>query len=105
MLDFRLRAFEIAEKKGRPKWGPNLDDLNFDEIFFYVRPTEQQQTAGSWDDIPEEVRRTYERLGVPQAEQRALAGVGAQYESEMVYHNLKEEWEKLGVLFLDTDTG
>ena len=81
MLDFRLRAFDIAEKKGRPKWGPNLDDLNFDEIFFYVRPNEKQQTAGSWDEIPEEVRRTYERLGVPQAEQRALAGVGAQYES------------------------
>lgn len=105
MLDFRLRALEIAEKKGRPKWGPDLTDLDFDEIYFYVRPTEQQGTAGSWDDIPEELRKTYERLGVPQAEMLALAGVGAQFESEMVYHKLKEEWEKQGVVFLDTDTG
>ncbi len=105
MLKFRLRAFEIAEKKGRPKWGPDLSDLNFDDIFFYVRPNEKQGTAGSWDEIPEEVRKTYQRLGVPEAEQRALAGVGAQYESEMVYHKLKAEWEKLGVIFLDTDTG
>lgn len=105
MLKFRLRAFEIAEKKGRPKWGPDLSDLNFDDIFFYVRPNEKQGTAGSWDDIPEDVRKTYQRLGVPAAEQRALAGVGAQYESEMVYHKLKAEWEKLGVIFLDTDTG
>ncbi|NLG08521.1 MAG: Fe-S cluster assembly protein SufB [Deinococcales bacterium] len=105
MLDFRLRAFEIAEKKGRPKWGPNLDDLRFEDIYFYVRPNEKQGTVDSWDEIPEEVRRTYERLGVPEAEQRVLAGVGAQFESEMVYHKLKEEWEKLGVVFLDTDTG
>ncbi len=105
MLKFRLRALEIAEKKGRPKWGPDLTDLNFDEIFFYVRPNEAQGTAKSWEDIPEDVRRTYERLGVPEAEQRALAGVGAQFESEMVYHNLKEEWLKQGVIFLDTDTG
>ncbi|MEM6428221.1 MAG: Fe-S cluster assembly protein SufB [Deinococcota bacterium] len=105
MLDFRLRALEIAEKKGRPKWGPDLSRLNFDEIYFYVRPNEKSGTTDSWDDIPEEVRETYRRLGVPEAEQRILAGVGAQYESEMVYHSLKEEWEKQGVIFLDTDTG
>lgn len=104
MLKFRLRALEIAEKKGRPKWGPDLSDLNFDDIYFYIRP--QDRSAGrSWDDVPEEVRETYRRLGIPEAEQKALAGVGAQYESEMVYHSLKEEWEKLGVIFLDTDTG
>ncbi len=104
MLKFRLRALEVAEKKGRPKWGPNLKGLDFDNIHFYIRP--QDQAAGrSWDDVPAEVRETYRRLGIPEAEQKALAGVGAQYESEMVYHSLKEEWEKLGVIFLDTDTG
>ena len=105
MLKFRLRALEIAEKKGRPKWGPDLSGLDFDDIYFYVRPNEKQGTVDSWDDIPEDLKRTYERLGVPEAERRALAGVGAQFESEMVYHKLKEEWEKLGVVFLDTDTG
>jgi Fe-S cluster assembly protein SufB len=103
MLKFRLRALEIAEKKGRPKWGPDLSELNFDDIYFYIRPQDKQ--AKSWDEIPEEVRETYRRLGIPEAEQRILAGVGAQYESEMVYHSLKEEWEKKGVIFLDSDTG
>lgn len=105
MLKFRLRALEIAEKKGRPKWGPDLSGLNFDDIYFYIRPQDRQGTAKSWDEIPEEVRETYRRLGIPEAEQKILAGVGAQYESEMVYHSLKEEWEKKGVIFLDTDTG
>ena len=104
MLKFRLKALEIAEKKGPPKWGPDLSNLNFDDIYFYIRPQDRKGT-NSWDDVPEEVRETYRRLGIPEAEQRALAGVGAQYESEMVYHNLKEEWEKLGVIFLDSDTG
>ena len=105
MLKFRLKALEIAEKKGPPRWGPDLSGLNFEDIYFYIRPNERQGTSDSWEDIPEEVRETYRRLGVPEAEQRALAGVGAQYESEMVYHKLKEEWEKKGVIFLDTDTG
>lgn len=104
MLEFRLNAFEIAEKMGRPKWGPDLSGLNFDDIYFYIRPQDKKGT-NSWEDVPEEIRETYRRLGVPEAEQRALAGVGAQYESEMIYHNLKEEWEKKGVIFLDTDTG
>ena len=103
MLKFRLRALEIAEKKGRPKWGPNLQGLNFDDIYFYIRPQDKQ--AKSWDEIPEEVLETYRRLGIPEAEQKILAGVGAQYESEMVYHSLKEEWENKGVIFLDSDTG
>ncbi len=105
MLKYRLKALEIAEKKGRPQWGPNLDSLDFDDIYFYIRPQDRQGTTDNWDEIPEEVRNTYQRLGIPEAEQKILAGVGAQYESEMVYHNLKEEWEKLGVIFLDTDTG
>ena len=104
MLKFRLKALEIAEKKGRPKWGPDLNKLNFDDIYFYIRPQDRKGT-NSWDDVPEEVRETYRRLGIPEAEQKALAGVGAQYESEMVYHSLKEEWEKLGVIFVDTDSG
>ena len=104
MLKFRLRAFEIAEKKGRPKWGPDLSHLNFDDIYFYIRPQDKVGT-NSWDDVPEEVRETYRRLGIPEAEQKALAGVGAQYESEMVYHSLKAEWEKKGVIFADTDSG
>ena len=105
MLDFRLRALEIAEKKGYPKWGPDLSSLNFDEIFFYIRPEDRDKTSNDWNDVPEEVRNTYQKLGIPEAEQKILAGVGAQYESEMVYHSLKEEWERLGVIFLDTDTG
>ncbi len=103
MLEFRLKALEIAEKKGRPKWGPDLSHLNFDDIYFYIRPQDKAGT-NSWDDVPEEVRETYRRLGIPEAEQKALAGVGAQYESEMVYHSLKEEWEKKGVIFADTDS-
>ena len=103
MLKFRLQALEIAEKKGRPKWGPDLSHLNFDDIYFYIRPQDKAGT-NSWDDVPEEVRETYRRLGIPEAEQKALAGVGAQYESEMVYHSLKEEWEKKGVIFSDTDS-
>ncbi len=103
MLKFRLKALEIAEKKGRPKWGPDLSHLNFDDIYFYIRPQDKVGT-NSWDDVPEEVRETYRRLGIPEAEQKALAGVGAQYESEMVYHSLKEEWEKKGVIFSDTDS-
>lgn len=105
MLKFRLNAFEIAEKKGWPKWGPDISDLNFDDIYFYIRPEDREGTAGNWEDVPEEVRNTYQKLGIPEAEQKILAGVGAQYESEMVYHSLKEEWQRLGVIFLDTDTG
>jgi Fe-S cluster assembly protein SufB len=105
MLKFRLRAFEIAEKKGRPSWGADISALDFNNIYFYIRPEEHQGTTDNWDDIPKEVRETYRRLGIPEAEQKALAGVGAQYESEMVYHNLKDEWEKKGVIFLDSDTG
>ena len=86
-----------------PTWGADLSGIDFDDIFYYLRPAEKQ--GKSWDDVPEDIKRTFDRLGIPEAERRFLAGVGAQYESEVVYHSLKEEWEKLGVVFLDMDSG
>mgnify|MGYP002621720310 CR=1 FL=1 len=105
MLQSRLKALEIYNRKPMPTWGGDLSRLEevLDEIYFYVRP--QDKMERSWDDVPPSIKETFERLGIPEAEQKVLAGVGAQYESEMVYHSLKEEWEKLGVIFLDTDTG
>ncbi|GIV95673.1 MAG: UPF0051 protein [Herpetosiphonaceae bacterium] len=107
MLKRRLKALEIFQKKPLPLQGmwanPSLANLNFDEIYYYIRPDEKK--SRSWDDVPESIRQTFEKLGIPEAERKFLAGVGAQYESEVVYHSLREEWEKLGVIFLDTDTG
>jgi Fe-S cluster assembly protein SufB len=104
MLDFRLRALEIFESKPMPKWGGDLSGLNLDEIYFYAKPAEVRD-ARSWDEVPEEIRRTYERLGIPEAERRVLAGVGAQYDSEMVYHQVKEELQRLGVIFVSIEEG
>ncbi|MCP2014930.1 Fe-S cluster assembly protein SufB [Deinococcus sp. HSC-46F16] len=103
MLDFRLKALEIFYSKPMPEWGADLSGLNLDEIYYYIKP--EGYNARSWDDVPDDVKQTFERLGIPEAERKALAGVGAQYESEMVYHNLKEEWEKLGVVFLSIEDG
>ena len=105
MLDFRLKALRIYQKKPMPTWGADLDDLDsvMDEIYYYVRPQEQMER--SWDDVPENIKDTFERLGIPEAEQKVLAGVGAQYESEMVYHSLKEEWESQGVIFDSIEDG
>ena len=87
-----------------PTWGADLSSIDFDDIYYYLRPAEKQ--GKSWEDVPEDIKRTFDRLGIPEAERRFLAGVGAQYESEVVYHSLKEdEWEKLGVVFLDMDSG
>jgi Fe-S cluster assembly protein SufB len=87
-----------------PNWGsPKMHDIDFDNIYYYIKPTEAQ--ARSWDDVPEEIKNTFDRLGIPEAEQKFLAGVGAQYESEVIYHNIKKELEAKGVLFLDTDAG
>src|SRR4029079_16389325 len=86
-----------------PTWGADLSGINFDEIFYYLRPSAGSEK--SWDDVPESIKNTFERLGIPEAERKFLAGVGAQYESEVVYHSLRAEWEKLGVIFLDTDAG
>ncbi|HEU5299648.1 MAG TPA: Fe-S cluster assembly protein SufB [bacterium] len=102
MRAFRLHAYEQFLKKPLPTWGADLSTINFDEIYYYIKPTEKM--AESWEDLPQEIKRTYDRLGIPEAERKFLAGVGAQYESEVVYHNLKDEWEKLGVIFLDTDS-
>ena len=105
MLEFRLKALEIYESKPMPKWGGNLEDLNrvLDEIYFYVRP--QDKMEHSWEDVPDDIKTTFERLGIPEAEQKILAGVGAQYESEMVYHSLKKEWEDQGVIFDSIEEG
>ncbi len=102
MLEIRLKALEIYKKKPVPTWGGDLSELNEQEIHYYVRPDEKKST--SWDEVPENIRRTFDRLGIPEAEQKFLAGVGAQYESEVVYHNLQKKWTEQGVIFLDTDT-
>lgn len=104
MLERRLRAFNFFERKPMPTWGADLSSLNFDDFKYYVRPTDRQ--VSDWDDLPEEIRRTYDRLGIPEAEkQRLIAGVAAQYESEVVYQQIQEDLERQGVVFLDTDTG
>src|SRR5512140_1189890 len=103
MLDFRLKALDHFNKRAIPDWGPSLKDLNFDEIYFYVKPAEKQEK--SWDDVPDDIKRTFDRLGVPEAERKFLAGLGAQYESEMVYHSIQEHLEKQGVIFLSIEHG
>ncbi len=102
MTDFRLRSLEIFNAKPMPKWGGDLSDLNFDEITYYVKPSEKQ--GKTWEEVPEEIKNTFERLGIPEAERKFLAGVSAQYESEVVYHSIQKDLESLGVLFTDTDT-
>jgi len=106
MLKRRLKALEIFNKKPVPLAGmwanPELAGLNHDDIHYFVRAGERPQT--DWDAVPQEIKDTFEKLGIPEAERKFLAGVGAQYESEVVYHSLREEWSKLGVIFLDTDT-
>ncbi len=103
MLDLRLKALRLFTKKPLPTWGADLSRINFDNIKYFVRSTEKQ--ARSWEELPEDIRRTYDRLGIPEAEtQRLVAGVAAQYESEVVYHQIREDLEAQGVIFLDTDT-
>jgi Fe-S cluster assembly protein SufB len=101
MRDFRLRALEIFESKPMPKWGGNLG-LNFQDIFYYLKPTDHQ--GRSWDDVPQEIKDTFEKLGIPEAERKFLSGVKAQFESEVVYGSLKEDLSDKGVIFTDTDT-
>jgi Fe-S cluster assembly protein SufB len=102
MRDFRHKAFEYFEKRPMPNWGADLSDIDFQDIYYYVRASEKQ--GRSWDDVPEYIKDTFEKLGIPEAERKFLAGVGAQYESEVVYHSLREDLEKLGVIFLDMDS-
>ncbi|MBI1377227.1 MAG: Fe-S cluster assembly protein SufB [Frankiales bacterium] len=104
MLQTRLKALRLFQKKPMPSWGSDLSGIDFDNIKYFVRSTEKQ--AASWDDLPDDIRNTYDRLGIPEAEkQRLVAGVAAQYESEVVYHKIREDLEEQGVVFLDTDTG
>ncbi len=102
MLNFRLRSYDIFMKKPMPVWGGDLSKINFQNIFYYTKASEKQ--SKSWDDVPDSVRKTFDKLGIPEAEKKFLAGVGAQYESETVYHNLREDLSKQGVIFSDTDT-
>ncbi len=101
MLDFRLRSFEIFMEKPMPTWGGDLSVIDFQNIYYYAKASEKVEK--SWDDVPENVKNTFDKLGIPEAEKKFLAGVGAQYESEVVYHSLREDLAKQGVLFLDTD--
>ncbi|WP_167629316.1 Fe-S cluster assembly protein SufB [Listeria valentina] len=102
MLNFRLKSLEQFYKMPMPTWGGDLSELEFDDITYYVKPSEQ--TVRSWDEVPEEIKRTFDKLGIPEAEQKYLAGASAQYESEVVYHNMKQDLEDLGIVFKDTDT-
>ena len=103
MLETRLKALAMFQKKPLPNWGAYLGDIDFDNIKYFVRSTEKQAT--SWEELPDDIKNTYDRLGIPEAEKkRLIAGVAAQYESEVVYHQIREDLEKEGVLFLDTDT-
>lgn len=102
MLDYRLKALEQFYKMPMPQWGGDLSALNFDEITYYVKPSEATQR--SWDEVPEEIKATFDKLGIPEAEQKYLAGVSAQYESEVVYHNMKQDLEDMGIVFKDTDS-
>ena len=102
MLDFRLRSYDIFMKKPMPNWGGDLSKIDFNNIYYYAKASEK--TEKSWDDVPADVKKTFDKLGIPEAEKKFLAGVGAQYESEVVYHHLREDLAKKGVVFLDTDT-
>src|SRR5690625_5276704 len=102
MLEYRLKALEHFYKRPMPQWGGDLSELEFDELTYYVKPSDRIER--SWDEVPEEIKQTFERLGIPEAEQKYLAGVSAQYESEVVYQSLKEDLEELGIVFLDTDS-
>ena len=101
MLDFRLRSYEIFMQKPMPTWGGDLSTIDFQNIYYYAKASDK--TEKNWDDVPDNVKKTFDKLGIPEAEKKFLAGVGAQYESEVVYHSLREDLAKQGVLFLDTD--
>ena len=103
MLDFRLKSFHAYEKMPMPDFGPDLSDLDLEHMLYYQKATDKQYR--DWEDVPDKIKETFDRLGVPEAERKYLAGSSAQYESEVVYHNMREEFEKLGIIFTDMDTG
>ena len=101
MLQFRLRAYDHFVQRPMPDWTDGLDRIDFDKIVYYRKPSEREEK--SWDDVPEQIKATFEKLGIPEAERKFLAGVGAQYDSEVVYHSVREELSKIGVVFMGTD--
>ncbi len=103
MLKYRLKAYDHFIKRPEPTWGPDLSVLDLDDIYYYVKPTEKE--VSSWDDIPDSIKNTFDRLGIPEAEQKFLAGVGAQYESEMIYHSIQEQLAEQGVIFKSIENG
>ena len=103
MLEYRLRAYKHFEARAMPMWGGDLTKLDFSKIVYYRKPSEREEK--SWDDVPDQIKKTFERLGIPEAERKFLAGVGAQYDSEVVYHSVREDLQKLGVVFMGTDQG
>ena len=103
MFAFRLKALDHFVKMPYPKWGPDLSSLDLDDLYYYVRPTDEQ--GHTWDEVPDDIKNTFNRLGIPEAEQKFLAGVGAQYESEMVYHSIKQQLAEQGVIFLSIEEG
>ena len=102
MLDFRLNALKEFYRMPMPTWGGDLSEIDFEDLTYYVKPSEK--TERSWDEVPTEIKNTFEKLGIPEAEQKYLAGVSAQYESEVVYHNMHKQFEEQGIIFEDTDT-
>jgi Fe-S cluster assembly protein SufB len=102
MRKLRLKGLDYFVRKASPNWGPDLSGINYDDIHYYVRSNDKVET--DWEAVPQDIRDTYDKLGIPEAEKKFLAGVGAQYDSEVVYHSLQKEWTKLGVVFLDTDS-
>lgn len=102
MLERRLHAYEVFMQKKMPHWGPDLSGVHFDDIHYYVRPAER--SVNNWDEVPEQIKNTFDRLGVPEAERKYLAGTTAQYESEVVYHSIRADLEKQGIIFLDMDS-
>lgn len=102
MLDYRLKAFEVFEAKQMQTWGPDVTNIDFDEYTYYIKPSEKGEK--SWDEVPETIKNTFDRLGIPEAEAKYLSGVTTQYESEAVYHNMLDEVKEKGIIFLDTDS-
>ncbi len=102
MTDFRLKAYDIFTQKKMPEWGADLSDIDFNEFYYYMKASDSN--SKSWDDVPKGVKDTFDKLGIPEAERKFLAGVGAQFDSESVYHNIMKEWEEKGVIFIDMDS-
>src|ERR687896_2480116 len=103
MRKFRLKSLDYFRARPLPQWGGNLGDIDFENIYYYIRPTEKQ--AKSWEDLHPDIKATWDKLGIPEAEKKYLAGVGAQYESEVVYHKLQADHKSKVVIFLDMDSG